>query len=160
MIPVGFAMTWYFQRILVGRLYKAKSGAMLPLGIRASWVIGAIAAGVLAMLLPFAVATTVNRVIGTTYTASYVVTGKSIERGKRTCYALTMAKADNPSDRFDVCVPKAEQDATSIGDKMPVTGRRSHYVNQMIRFRRISCSSDAVMCADHDHDVPLARTQS
>jgi len=137
-IPVGFAMTWYFQRILLGRLYKSKSGAMLPLGIRASWMISGIAAAVLVVLLPFAVATVVNRVIGSTYTVSYLVTGKSIERGKRTCYDLTMVNADNPSDRFDVCVPKAEQDATSIGDKMQVTGRRSRYVNQMIRFRRVS----------------------
>ncbi|AUT64964.1 hypothetical protein [Paraburkholderia terrae] len=137
-IPVGLAMTWYFQRILVGRLYKAKSGAMLPLGIRASWVAGGIAAGILTMLLPFAVATIANRVIGTTYTASYLVTGKSIGRGKRTCYDLTMTKADDASDRFDVCVPKSEQDATRVGDKMQVTGRRSQYVNQMIRFRRIS----------------------
>jgi hypothetical protein len=137
-IPVGLAMTWYFQRTLVGRLCESKSGAMLPLGIRASWMIGGIAAGVLVMLLPFAVATVANRLIGTTYTVSYRVTGKSIERGKRTCYDLTMAKADNPSDRFDACVSKAEQDATSIGDKMRVTGRRSRYVNQIIRFRRIS----------------------
>ncbi len=90
------------------------------------------------MLLPFAAATVVNRVIGTTYTVSYLVTGKSIERGKRTCYDLTMAKADDPSDRFDVCVPEAEQAATSIGDNMQVTGRRSRYVNQLLRFRRIS----------------------
>ena len=137
-LPVGLVMTWYFQRILVGRLYKSKPGVMLPLGIRASWVIGGISAGVLVMLLPFAVATVVNRVIGTTYTVSYLVTGKSIQRGKRTCYDLTMIKSDNPSDRFDVCVPKAEHDATSIGDKMQVTGRRSRYVNQMIHFRRIS----------------------
>jgi hypothetical protein len=137
-IPVGLAMAWYFQRILIGRLYKSRSGAMLPLGLRSSWMIGGIAAGVLVMLLPFAAATVVNRVIGTTYTVSYMVIGKSVEHGKRTCYDLTMAKADNQSDRFDVCVPEVEQEATSIGDKMQVTGRRSRYVNQILRFRRIS----------------------
>ncbi|MDN7177826.1 hypothetical protein M0D69_07295 [Caballeronia sp. SEWSISQ10-4 2] len=55
-----------------------------------------------------------NQVIGVSYVAPYVVTGKYISHRKHTCYGLTLTKADNGLDQFQTCVSQSLQDATAM----------------------------------------------
>ena len=125
---------WCLRERLVGRRYKPRGQAERTVGPRESWGFALVVAALLTPLGMLTVANVANRLIGVPYVERYVVTGKYEFHGKHTCYGLHLSGLENRSDRFDLCVPPAAQDATAVGDELQVTGRRSRFVNQMLSF--------------------------
>jgi len=136
-IPAAFVIAWRMQKALVGSWYKPRySSQERQVGVGESWATGAIAAAVLVMFATGAFANVMNQVIGVSYVATYEVAGKYIERGKRTCYGLTIVNVDDPLDRFQFCIARSEQEATAVGEKLQVNGRRSKFVDQVLGYTR------------------------
>jgi hypothetical protein len=136
-IPAALFIAWLLQKALVGSWYKPRGASQeRRMGTGESWVLGAIAAAILVMCATGAFANAMNQVVGVSYIATYEVTGKYIERGKRTCYGLTLAKVDDRADQFQMCVAQSEQEGTTIGEVLQVSGRRSKYVNQILSYTR------------------------
>ncbi len=77
-----------------------------------------------------------NQVIGVSYVATYEVVAKYIGQGRHTCYGLTLAKVGDPFDQFQMCVPESQQEGTAIGEMLQISGRRSKYVNQILRYTK------------------------
>ena len=107
------------------------------MGIGESWAMGSIAAAVLVAFAGGAFANVMNQVIGASYVATYEVVGKYIQRGKRTCYGLTLVKVGDPTDQFQMCVVESEQERTATGELLQVSGRRSKYINQILSYNSV-----------------------
>jgi hypothetical protein len=136
-IPTTIFVTWRLQRALIGSWYKPRyASEERQFGLTESWITGAIAAIILAAFATGAFANVMNQVIGVSYVATYDVIGKYINRGKHTCYGLTVTKVGDPLDQFQLCVSQSEQEETTIGDRLQVDGRRSRYVNQLLNYTR------------------------
>jgi len=133
-IPVGLFTAWKFQRALVGRSYKPRSGPERTFGLPDSWMVGLAGAALLVFFAVCGFANVMNQVIGVAYTTPYAVTGKSVVHGKHRCYGLTLTNTDDPTDQLEICVSPSQQDATAIHDVLQVSGRRSRYVNQMLSY--------------------------
>jgi len=136
-VPVLVLVAWRLQRALIGSSYKPRGASKEHVvGLAESWMTGTIAAAILVALAAGAFANVMNQVIGVAYVATYDVAAKYVQRGKHTCYALTLKKVGEPGDQFQVCVAQTEQDQTAIGDVLEVSGRRSRFVNQLLAYTR------------------------
>ncbi|MEX3953964.1 hypothetical protein AB4Y40_40505 [Paraburkholderia sp. EG287B] len=130
-------IVWRLQRALVGTTYKPRGAATEHvMGRGESWATGTIAAAILVFLAMAAFANIMNQVIGVPYVANYDVTAKHVERGKHTCYALTVTKVGDAADQFEMCVAQREHDETALGDLLELHGRRSRFVNQVLGYTR------------------------
>ncbi|MCC8397325.1 hypothetical protein LJ656_32640 [Paraburkholderia sp. MMS20-SJTR3] len=136
-IPAAIVIAWRIRKALVGSWYKPRYASQeRQMGVGESWATGAIAAAVLVMFATGAFANVMNQVIGVSYVARYEVAGKYIEKGKHTCYGLTIVNVGDPLDQFQFCVARSEQEATAVGEKLQVSGRRSKFVNQVLAYTR------------------------
>jgi len=136
-LPAAFAIAWRLQKALVGSWYKPPHASQeRQMGIGEAWATGAIAASVLVMFGAGAFANLMNQVIGVSYVAQYDVANTYIRKGKRTCYGLAIVNVRDPLDRFEFCVARSEHEATAVGDKLQVSGRRSKYVNEVLGYTR------------------------
>lgn len=131
-------LAWRLQKALVGSWYKPRYASQeRQMGIGESWAMGSIAAAVLVAFAGGAFANVMNQVIGASYVATYEVVGKYIQRGKRTCYGLTLVKVGDPTDQFQMCVVESEQERTATGELLQVSGRRSKYINQILSYTSV-----------------------
>ncbi|MFM0547026.1 hypothetical protein PQR29_20125 [Paraburkholderia strydomiana] len=134
-IPTGIFIAWRLHKALVGSWYKPRNASEeRQMGTAESWTTGMIAAVILVALGGEAFANVMNQVVGVPYAAAYEVAGKFTERGKRTCYGLTTVRIGNPTDRFQMCVSRSEQEATGTRRVLQVRGRRSRFVNQILSY--------------------------
>ncbi|MBN3751671.1 hypothetical protein G3N95_01880 [Paraburkholderia sp. Tr-20389] len=136
-IPVAIFIAWRLQKMLVGSWYTPRYASQeRQMGIGESWATAVLAAVILVGFGTEAAANVMNQVVGVSYVATYEVASKFVERGKHTCYGLTLIKVDDPTDQFQICVSNPEQEGTATGERWRVNGRRSRYVNQMLGYTR------------------------
>lgn len=114
-----------FKGPLFGRRYKPRSGPERTFVLPESWKAGLTGAILLVLFALLSFANVTNRVIGTPHASLYEVTGNYVFRCKHTCYGLTLASADDLAEQLKICVSRQRQDATSIGDVLQVSDRRS-----------------------------------
>jgi hypothetical protein len=104
-IPAAFVIAWRVKTALLGSWYRPRGAWQeRQMGAGESWAMGATAAAFLVVVATGAFANVMNRVVGVLYVAKYEVAGRFVERGKRSCYGLTLAKVGDPADQFQVCV--------------------------------------------------------